>query len=327
MAEPTGEIPTTQQTEGTAVPKPPEVKPSEKPISPGAQRIIDRINQVRDPHGDPRQTLGDVAKEEVVIDMVEADGKWVARDPGDPNFFVTPKPENPAAAGAEPQAAEPNGQQRPRNRWREAEQRGQQKEAQKQQELQRLQADGARLAAFVYTPEGQQQIAAVRTRLTQIVEITLRKPKLETVSSFEHSQPAIAEVEQRNDQLLQAWQQSTEARIEELLRGENMNSVEADAYLASVLGHESHPMTGNDAENKKRRQLVEQFDRMRRDIGRALLYQSSEAKPVGQRHLLLAEATLRFHGITTSEAQENFAKGWEGVKAQSLQRNQGRPKP
>lgn len=51
--------PTTGQPEGPSVPKPPEAKPPEQPISLGAQRIIDRINQDRG--NQPRQVLEDVA--------------------------------------------------------------------------------------------------------------------------------------------------------------------------------------------------------------------------------------------------------------------------
>lgn len=306
-------LPTTGQPEGSSVPKSTGTKPPEQPISPGVQRIIDGIRNGG--QGAPREVLEEIAGEKPapkkIIDMVKGpDGKLRA--------IVTSEPENPAATDANPQAAaEPKGQQRPRDRWREAEQPDQRKETQKQQELQRLQADGSRLAALVYSPEGQQLIAAMRTRLTQIVEVTLRKPKLENVDSFQHYQPAIAEVIQRNDQLLQVWQQSKETRVDSLLRGEGMTSSEIDTYLTSVLGHEPGHTTGYDSDPTKRERegrLVEQFDRTRRDIGRALLYQSSEAKPVGERYLLLSEGTLKWHGISTSEAQENFGKGWDQVR-------------
>lgn len=213
----------------------------------------------------------------------------------------------------------------PRDRWREAELRDQKEKAEKQKEIQNLQEDGSRLAALVYSPEGQQLREGVRRRLVQIVDAAYENSRPKLVTRMPGSARMPADFEMR-EQAIEMWEQKKQARAEVLLRGEGMTSSEIDAYLTSVLGHESNPMTRNDAENQKRRQLLEQFDRTRGDIGRALLYQSSEAKPVGQRHLLLSRETLDRYGITTSEAQENFAKGWEGVKAQSLQQSQGRHK-
>ncbi len=324
----TSEVPpTTGKPEGSGVPKSTEPKPPEQPISPGAQRIIDRINQDRGQHGDPRQALGDVAKEEVVIDMVKGlDGKWVARDPSDPNFFHTQKPENPAGTDANPQAsAESKGQQRPRDRWREAGQRNQQKEAQKQQELQNLQADGARLAAFVYTPEGRQHIKEVRRRLAQIVDAAYERSRPKLVTRMPGSARTSADFEMR-EQATEMLGATKKARTEALLRGADMTDIEKEAYLDSVFSDKSH-FTTQEARVNEMMRLLGQLDRERTDIDRALFYLDSEAKPVGQRHLLLPKETLDWYGITTAEAQERFAKGWEGVKAQSLQQSQGRPKP
>lgn len=117
----------------------------------------------------------------------------------------------------------------------------------------------------------------------------------------------------RNEQLMQAWEQSKEARIDRLLRGDDMNNLEERAYLTQVLGSEPLPTT-DAKETKKREALIAQFDIQRHDIGRALLYQNGDAQPVRQRHLLINEAHLRFVGISTEQAQENFARGWDETK-------------
>lgn len=355
--------PTTGQAEGFSVPKPSEAKPPEQPISPGAQRIIDSIRKAQ---GVPREVLGEIAGEKPapkkIIDMVKgSDGKLraiVTSEPENPAASVAnpqaPTGENPgnaqyqqinrgadeawvniqqATSGrpgvrAQPPSGRPPNWETPPNFSAAKPASPQQrenityvdKEAEKPQELQKLQSEGVRLATLVYTPEGQQQIAGTRARLVQIVEATSRKTYLEAVVE---NGPGYA---QRVEQLRQAWLQSNEVRVEKLLRGEDMDSFEVQAYLTSVLGQEQQPIMNQAEKLKKKDALLGLFNRLRRDIGRALLYQSSEAKPIGQRHLLLSEGTLKWHGITTSEAQENFAKGWEGVKAQSLQQSQGRPK-
>ncbi|MBI2315324.1 hypothetical protein HYU93_04705 [Candidatus Daviesbacteria bacterium] len=187
-----------------------------------------------------------------------------------------------------------------------------------------MQSEGERLASLVYTPEGQQQVAQVKTTITQIVDATTKQPKLETVHpGFDRSPVAIAEVRQRNEQLLQAWQQRKTARIEALLRGETMTHLEANAYLAQILNREPLP-TRDIEESNKRQNLLDQFNRQRQVIGRMLLYRDSEQLPIGSRYLLVNAKRLKFYKISTNEAQISFAKGWDGTK-NSLQEKSTNP--
>lgn len=236
--------------------------------------------------------------------------------PGTRTQFHTRKPSNWEATS---NFDKPGNLRQPEHRsakalWEKAKQSQlaeEQREFQKQQaELQKLQEDGTRLAKLVYTTEGQQQIAEVRAKLTQIVETIAGKPRREAMpSGFERSSAAFEETEQKNQRLMQAWRQRNETRVEQLLRGDNMNNLEIGAYLTSTLGRET-----SYADSVKEKALLPQFDRQRFEIGRALLYQSSDTLPVGRRYLLAGAARLKFYGISTTQAQENFARGWDGIK-------------
>lgn len=195
----------------------------------------------------------------------------------------------------------------PRDRWQRI-------DREKQEELQNLQAEGEGLASLVYTPEGQQQIDEIRVMLTQIVETTSSKPALETVHpGFDRSPSAIEAVEKRNEQLLQAWQQTKDARVDRLLRGMPMTNLEERDYLTKILGHE--PYTTSDMEEKRRRELLlDQFDGMRNDIGKALMYQMYDSVPVEQRWHVVSESELKRNGLDVVKGQELFAKGWDTVK-------------
>ncbi|OGZ60920.1 MAG: hypothetical protein A2919_00125 [Candidatus Spechtbacteria bacterium RIFCSPLOWO2_01_FULL_43_12] len=150
------------------------------------------------------------------------------------------------------------------------------------------------------------------------------RPKLVTRMPGSARMPADFEMRERETEI---WQKQKQARVEELLEGGEMNNSEDRAYLTTLLGRE--PLTTTDyEENQRRLRLLEKFERTRTDIGRAFIYQNSESKPIGQRHLLLSEGDLKFYGISTGQAQEAFGRGWDEVAVNQLpKQNQGNPKP
>lgn len=276
------------------------------------QQTANRIRQ----GGNEDQTLNDIAKGGI-IDMVQRpDGKWESKDPGDPSYFFDPKSrqsrqprqQSPAAGGFSATPSKPGSA---RDKWNENKQ---QQETKPQQELTRIEAEGHRLSALIHTPEGQQVVTGTSQTIAQIVDIQAEgsRPHL-TSSHVEEDAQQVQVIRSRNAELVARWQQQKQNRVQQLIGGEQMSSLEQNTYLRLALGREPLPTT-DQTEIQRRVALIEQFDRTRRDVARATRYRNSQDLPPEQRPSNFSEGGLRFYGIPTINAHEAFARGWDEVR-------------
>lgn len=195
-----------------------------------------------------------------------------------------------------------------------AESAGPKPETNQLHDLPSINVEGRRLASLIYTPEGQEVVSETQQLCSEVVDIQAEssKPRL----SKSQIQDTVINGGNLNAELLARWQKRKESRTQELSRGAHMTSTEQIAYLKLVLGHDPSP-TKDPAEIQLRTSLLEEFDKTRRDVGKATRYKESEGLLLQNRPTMFSEGALRFYGIPTMNAQEAFARGWKEVKKNS----------
>jgi|GEM_PF-6710521 len=273
-----------------------------------------------------RASLNEKLQNNDVIDLIKnSDGTWSTRSPDDPNFFYKPKPEAIGVVNNQTSSEKPSS---PKEHWERSstpkvativetpEQKSTRLETERQEELQKLRSEGSKLSSLIYTPEGQQKVMEVRSVLDSIVEASIKKPHHESDFGWDKRQDEIAEAKARNNQRIQEWQQEKDERVSRLLNGESMNNLEQDAYLSSILGPDYKPGLDSAEEKKKKDLLVEQFNKLKSEIGKALDYQKSDSFPTEQSTRYIDETKLNNYGISLNQSQESFATGWNEKKNQ-----------
>ena len=298
-------------------------------------------------------TAGAKGAAEVIIDMVQTpDGKWVPRDPSDPNFQYTPKPEDRTPPDTRPSIPNPN-QEDPWQAWQAGEserihwynQFNQQanaafehfqqtgnlppafyatrertsQENQDEYELQKIKEQGRTCAALIYSPEGRQEVARIRADLDAVVDTTTLPPTLRPMPPKPKpgdpmdQQSTYRLTFSHNNTLIKAYEETKSARLEQILHGAEMTQAEKLAYLSRVSGI-SH--TQIRIEDPRMVRLLVYLDSKRITIGAAYRYQMTEHLPIGQRSQPVPYTRLRDYGLSIQTRQERFALGWSEVKNQ-----------